>query len=70
LRVQFSDIFEVDLNGTVRPLTPVHIGAMTIGRGETLTRGMVVGGMDIAAMIGHDLEIETAPTGVVLIAIY
>ena len=35
-----------------------------------MSKGMVVGGMDIADMIGHDLEIDTAPTGIVLTAIY
>jgi hypothetical protein len=70
LRVQFSDIFEVNPDGTVRPLTPIHIGANTIDRGELLSKGAVVGGMDIAEMIGRELEIDTAPTGIVLTAIY
>jgi translation elongation factor EF-1alpha len=58
MRVPFSDVFEINPNGSVSPRTRVRIGGVTMGSGVSFGRGAFFGGVELASYIEHDLEIE------------
>jgi hypothetical protein len=58
MRVPFSQIFSVNLDGSVSPKVPVAIGGITMGGpGVTFGRGAWFAGVEIAAHVGKDLEV-------------
>jgi len=67
MRVPFSQVFDTT-GGRISPRVPVRIGTATIGPGASLAAsGVLVSGVDLGSLIGHDLEVEQDASGVVTI---
>lgn len=58
MRVPYSQIFAASQDGSVTPRVPVSIGGVTMGPGVSFGRGVSFGGVDLAALRGHDLDVE------------
>lgn len=58
MRVRFSDIFEINPNGTMTPKTQVHLRGVTMHPGVAFSTGVSFGGVDLGAFAGKDLEVE------------
>ena len=59
VRVPFTQVFQVNPDGTVTPRAPVQIGGIQMGPGVTFGRGVQFAGVDLAAIQGSDLEVTT-----------
>ena len=70
MRVPFSEIFQVNPNGSISPKTKIIIGGVTMAPGVSFTKGVSFSGVDIASHAGHDLEIERQENAVIIKAIY
>lgn len=69
-RVRFDSIFQVNTDGTISPRQTTRIGGVTITPGITISRGVGIGGIDIAQYVNHDLEITTDGGEIVITGIY
>lgn len=59
MRVSFAQVFDVDPSGQrIVPKLPLKIGGATVSPGGVMGRGGKVSGIDLFALIGHDLEVE------------
>lgn len=65
MRVKFSEVFAIGVNGMISPKLPVNIGGVQMGPGVSFGGGVAFGGIQLASIAGHDLEIDRAPNGVV-----
>ena len=57
MRVPYDQIFAV-VDGRIAPLLPIRIGNMTNDVGIPVPPELRVDGIEIAALIGYDLEVE------------
>ena len=64
-RVQFSELFTDNGNGSYSPNGAIRIGGITLGAGVSFSPGVSFSGVDIAKYAGHDLEIERDAEGTV-----
>jgi len=69
-RVGFDSVFQINTDGTISPRQTTRIGGVTITPGIIISRGVGIGGVDIAQYIGNDLEITTDGGAVVVTGIY
>lgn len=58
MRVPFSQVFQINPDGSVSPKVPVHINGVSMGVGVSFTQGVSFGGFDITTIKGRDLDIE------------
>jgi hypothetical protein len=70
MRVPFSQLFQVNSDGSVSPKAPVHINGVTMGPGVSFGRGVSFGGVELAALQGKDLEVEQRDGVYVLTGVY
>ena len=70
MRVTFSQVFQTNANGSISPRTTVQIGGVTMSPGVSFTPGVSFGGVDIASLAGHDLEIEQSGNVIVIKSVY
>ncbi len=70
MRVRFHQVFQVNANGSVSPLMPVHVKGVTMSPGVSFRAGVSFGGLDIAALRGKDLEVEQQGSTVVIKGFY
>jgi hypothetical protein len=71
MRVPYSQVFQINPNGSVSPRGQVQIGGVTMGGpGVSFTVGVTMGGIDIASKAGHDLEIELAGDVTIIKGVY
>ena len=70
MRVPFSRIFNVKTDGSVSPKTTVIVRGVTMRPSVPFGKGAFFGGIEIAAHIGKDLEIEYEGGTVILKSIY
>jgi len=57
-RIAYSEIFQINPDGSVSPRMPVQIGGVRMGPGVSFNQGAYFAGIDIAAMKGKNIEIE------------
>ena len=73
MRIAFSELFTVNpATGQVSPKRAVQVGGITMQPGVFFTPGVIMAGVDIAANVGRDLEVEQDPVSgtVILKGIY
>ena len=70
MRVSFYQVFNVNPDGSVSPKVTVAIGGVTMGPGVAFQRGVAFAGVEIAAHVGKDLEVEQQGNVVVIKGIY
>lgn len=70
MRVPFSEVFQINPDGSISPRTTVIIGAVTMTPGVSFGRGVSFAGVELAALIGHDLEIEYEGNTIVIKGTY
>ncbi len=63
MRVPFSSVFTQNPDGSFSPLTVVKIGGAVISPATAFRAGASFGGLDIASIAGHDLEIDKSNDG-------
>jgi hypothetical protein len=63
-------VFQTNPNGSVSPRTTVQIGGVTMGPGVAFTPGVSFSGVDIASLVGHDLEIHQSGNVTVITTVY
>ena len=63
MRVPYSQVFTVQ-NGMIMPKVPVRINGVQMGPGVAFGSGVSFGGADLAAIAGHDLEVDQDASGV------
>ncbi len=68
MRVPYSRIFEASANGSVSPKMTIQVGGVTIGTAASFLQGALLGGIDLAALQGKDLEVEQTADDVVVIS--
>ena len=69
VRVSFWQVFQQAPGGGIAPRVPVQIGGITMSPGVSFGSGVAFGGVDLAAIAGRDLQVQTAG-GVVIITGY
>ena len=70
-RVKFDSVFKVNTaDGTIEPRQTTRIGGVTINPGIIISKGVGIGGIDLAQYIDHDLEITTDGGAIVVTGIY
>ncbi len=57
MRIPFSAIFNVQVNGTVSSRTPVEIEGAQLSTGVSFGEGLSIRGTKLRTLIGHDLEV-------------
>ena len=58
MRVPFSQVFAVAVNGSVSPRVPVSVNGISMGPGVSFGTGVSFGGVDLAGLNGQDLEVD------------
>ena len=66
----FWEIFNQTSDGSLEPKKRIQIGGVQFGPGVRFGRGVAFGGVDLAAYIGHDLEVEERGDLYVITGIY
>jgi hypothetical protein len=59
MRVPYDQVFAVNPDGSVSPKVAVRIGGIQMGPGVAFGRGVQFAGLDLAAIRGCDLEVES-----------
>lgn len=70
MQVPFTDVFQINADGSVSPKTKVNIGGVVMTPGVRFTGGVSFSGVDLAAHVGKDLEIDRQGDTVVIKAVY
>ena len=60
MRVPYSQVFQVNPDGSVSPRVAVHINGVQMGPGVAFGGGVSFGGVDLAALKGKDLDVEVS----------
>jgi hypothetical protein len=62
LRVPFDRLFRTNPDGSISPLTSVHLqngsSSVTLNPGLSFRPGVLFMGVDIGSLMGHDLAVE------------
>jgi hypothetical protein len=69
MRVPYDQIFSV-VEGRIAPVMPIRIGQMTNDVGVPVPPELRVDGIELAALIGYDLEVEQEDGLVVIKGFY
>ena len=70
MRVSFYEVFNVTPDGAVSPKTTVVVGGVTMNPGVSFRKGVAFSGVDIAAHVGKDLEVEYQDNAVIIKGVY
>ena len=57
-RINFYQIFKVNIDGSIEPLRPVRIGGVQMGPGVKFGKGVSFSGIDLYQFIGRDFAVE------------
>ena len=57
MRVPFSEVFDTT-GGRIRPKVSVKIGIATMSPSGSMSPSAIVSGVNLGALVGHDLEVE------------
>jgi len=57
-RINFYQIFKVNVDGSIEPLRPVRIGGVQMGPGVKFGKGVSFSGIDLSQFIGRDFAVE------------
>lgn len=71
VRVPFESVFIVHSSGLISPRAPVQVGGIRMGPGVSFGRGAIFAGVELAALVGHELEVTYLTDGVTqLLGVY
>lgn len=70
MRVSFYEVFNVTVDGAVSPKKSVVVGGVTMNPGVSFREGVAFSGVDIAAHLGKDLEVEYEGNVVIVKGVY
>lgn len=59
IKLNFEAVFKKNEDNTISPKQKVRISNIEISPNALIKKGIAVGGIDIAAFEGHDLQVET-----------
>ena len=65
-RVNFYQIFRINIDGSIEPLRLVKIGGVQMGPGVRFGKGVSFSGIDLSQYVGRDFAVEEQ-SGVLLI---
>ena len=65
-RVNFYQIFRINIDGSIEPLRLVKIGGVQMGPGVRFGKGVSFSGIDLSQYVGRDFAVEEQ-LGVLLI---
>lgn len=66
MRVRFDEVFQQNPDGSYSPRGKVIFSGVTMGGpGVSFTQGVAIGGFDVAAHAGCDLEVKQHPDGAI-----
>jgi hypothetical protein len=68
--VPYESVFTVNADGSISPKVPVNAFGVRMGPGVTFGAGTSFGGVDIAALEGHDLQAYRNGSIVVIVGIH
>ncbi|MEK7511761.1 MAG: hypothetical protein AAB575_01975 [Patescibacteria group bacterium] len=57
-RVNFYQIFRINTDTSIEPITTVRIGGAQFGPGVRFGTGVSFGGIDLSQYVGRDLQVE------------
>ena len=63
MRVNFSQIFQLNSDGSIEPIRRIRIGGVEFGPGVRFTRGVSFSGIDLSQYIGRDFEVQEQTLG-------
>jgi len=69
-RLNFYQIFRVNPDGSIEPLSVVRIGGVQFGPGVRFSRGVSFGGIDLSLYVGRDFLVEEQDNILVIKGIY
>lgn len=58
LRLNFYNLFKINDDGSIEPLSQIRIGGVQLGPGVRFGGGVSFGGIDLAQYIGRDFSVE------------
>lgn len=58
MRINFYQIFKINLDGSIEPIRLVRIGGVQMGPGVRFGKGVSFSGIDLSQFIGRDFEVE------------
>lgn len=69
-RLPFTSIFKINPDGSIEPLIRIRVGGVTLGPGTQLSKGLLVGGIDLTQFTSRELETQAMDGIIVITAIY
>jgi hypothetical protein len=65
-RMKYDDLFKHNTDGSVSPAQILQINGEMVNTGVKIARGVLFGGIDLGAAVGHDMLVDTVK-GVVIV---
>jgi hypothetical protein len=63
-RINFSQLFRTNIDGSVEPLVPIRVAGIQLGPGVRFSKGVLFSGIDFTLFIGKDFSVEIGSDGV------
>lgn len=57
-RINFYQIFRVNIDGSIEPLELINIGGVQMGQGVRFGKGVSFSGIDLTLYVGRDFLVE------------
>jgi len=58
----FSEVFQLDRDGSISPKVPVVVNGKTVNPGEAMSHDVPLGGVDVYSIQKRDLDLEVEKT--------
>lgn len=58
MRINFYQIFKINLDGSIEPIRLVRIGGVQMSPGVRFGKGVSFSGIDLSQFIGRDFEVD------------
>jgi hypothetical protein len=69
-RMNFYQIFRINVDGSIEPIRIVRIGGVQFGPGVRFGSGVSFGGVDLSQYIGRDFQVEEQNGILIIVGIY
>lgn len=56
-RKNFNQLFRINLDGSIEPMSPIRVGGVTFGPGVRFKRGTLFSGIDFTYFTGKDFVV-------------
>jgi hypothetical protein len=70
MRIPFSNLFEINLNGAIAPKREMRFHGHVLKPGHSLKLGQGLGDLNISAYLGKDLEVKEQEDAMVIVGFY